>query len=1274
LDTAKEAGEMAMSHGARAVRGLGPIMGILVLGILASGAAFVMARQSDDQRVQSELEARALLRANAFERRLVLTMGSLEALANFIASEKDVDAASFHRFAHLDHDSDDVNSALIWAPLVRGPDRKAFVAAHAADAAGDFEIKERTPEGSIVVAAQRDEYLPSLFEEIYAGPSGVSGFDLMSLPAIRTSAERARDEGAPIVTPPLAVFMGATQKLGFTVFWPAYSTDDVPAMRADRRASFRGAVVGRLGFDQVLSAMIASSPEIEENIEFLVDRGQNGGASDRVGSYDSRTGKVTIGDAPVAAAVGSVSVTRKFDDLERNWTIRFLFPPAVIAKLRSGSPWAWLVFGLALTSLAAAFFERERSRRRGVEAVVAERTFELSREVEERRCQELDARETAGRLQAVVDTTVHGLVIVDNDGAISMFNPAAERLFSYRAAEIIGQNVTMLMAPPFCDEYDGYLRKRRQTSEREIIGISREVVGRRKDGTTFPMDVAIGEASQNGTSILVGVIVDLSERKRGEAALRLWGDAFEKAAFGIAIVDAQNGTLRLVNTAMARMHGMTVDEMHDMPIRDGYPDEERDRVAPLLATADRTGHAAFEALHRRKDGSVFPAQIDITSVQDQEGKVLYRIASVFDISEGKKAERHVAQMEGRYRGLLEAAPDAMVVVSQGGNIVLLNVQAERQFGYIRDELIGQKVKAIIPEGFAERLIADGTRSAAEALAQQIGTGLELTGRRKNGSEFPIELMLSPLDSAEGTLVTAAIRDISVRKDAEKHLVQMEARYRGLLEAAPDAMIVVNQDRQIVLLNLQAEKRFGYRRDELVGQKVTNIIPKGFAERLLADGLRSAEDALAQQIGMGIELTGRRKDGSEFPIELMLSPLVSVEGILVTAAIRDLTARNAIHEQLRQSQKMEAIGNLTGGMAHDFNNLLGVVIGNLDLLRPLLAPESGPLELADEALKAALRGAELTRRLLAFARRQPLAPKRVAINELVANIVKLLERMLGERVAIMLNLASSVWPAVVDPTQLEAAITNIATNARDAMPDGGSLTITTANRRIDDDYAELHPEVATGDYVLIEVSDTGAGMTPDVLAKIFEPFYTTKELGKGTGLGLSMVFGFIKQSGGHINVYSEPGVGTTFRLYLPRARAGAIEEEPPAKAGVPRAGGETVLVVEDNAPLRRIAVRQLTELGYRVIDVEGSSDAIAVLGREKIDILFTDVVMPGKFDGHALARHVAEFWPDVKVVLTSGFPETSVTGTFGALAPAARLLSKPYRRDELAHAVRDALDA
>ena len=309
----------------------------------------------------------------------------------------------------------------------------------------------------------------------------------------------------------------------------------------------------------------------------------------------------------------------------------------------------------------------------------------------------------------------------------------------------------------------------------------------------------------------------------------------------------------------------------------------------------RKGYWGGELTHQRKDGSSLSVSSRWAVQMDGSGRPVAILESNRDVSQRQQVDR-------RFRGLMEAAPDAMVVVNQNGEIVLLNLQAERKFGYSRDELVGRKVTSIIPKGFAERLIADGTRTAAEGLMQQIGTGIELSGRRKDGSEFPIEIMLSPLENAEGILVTAAIRDISVRKAAEEHLVQMEGRYRGLLEAAPDAMVVVNQSGEIVLLNLQAERKFGYSRDELVGRKVTSIIPQGFAERLIADGTRTDTEALLQQIGTGIELSGRRKDGSEFPIEIMLSPLENAEGFLVTAAIRDISVRKVAQENLRQTEE------------------------------------------------------------------------------------------------------------------------------------------------------------------------------------------------------------------------------------------------------------------------------------------------------------------------------------------------------------------------------------
>ena len=377
-----------------------------------------------------------------------------------------------------------------------------------------------------------------------------------------------------------------------------------------------------------------------------------------------------------------------------------------------------------------------------------------------------------------------------------------------------------------------------------------------------------------------------------------------EAAPDAMVVVNHRGEIVLLNLQAEKQFGYHRHELVGQKVKNIIPEGFAERLvadgtrsaAEALAQQIGTG---IELIARRKDGTEFPIELMLSPLESAEGILV--TAAIRDISVRKEAEKHLARMEGRYRGLLEAAPDAMVVVNQKGDIVLLNVQAEKQFGYRRDELVGQRVKNIIPKGFAERLIADEKRSVEDALAQQIGTGIELTGLRKNGSEFPIEIMLSPLESAEGILVTAAIRDISVRKEAEKHLARMEGRYRGLLEAAPDAMVVVNQQGEIVLLNVQAEKQFGYSRDALIGQKVKNIIPEGFAERLIADEKRSVEDALAQQIGTGIELTGLRKNGSEFPIEIMLSPLESAEGIVVTAAIRDISVRKEAEKHLARME-------------------------------------------------------------------------------------------------------------------------------------------------------------------------------------------------------------------------------------------------------------------------------------------------------------------------------------------------------------------------------------
>jgi two-component system, NtrC family, sensor kinase len=384
------------------------------------------------------------------------------------------------------------------------------------------------------------------------------------------------------------------------------------------------------------------------------------------------------------------------------------------------------------------------------------------------------------------------------------------------------------------------------------------------------------------------------------------------------------------------------------------------------------------------------------------------------------------------------------------------------------------------------------------------------------------------------------------------------------------------------------------------------------------------------------------------------------------------ARAAIEQQLRRSQKMEAMGQLTGGVAHDFNNLLGVIVANADLLLEAVKDNPAQAELVNEILGSAAHGAQLTHRLLAFGRQQPLSAQVVDLNEGLPRIVTILQRTLGEQITIRTVLGDALWRTAVDPTQIEDALLNLAINARDAMPDGGKLTIETANQHLDEEYASLHPEVTPGDYVMLAMSDTGIGMPPDVVERAIEPFFTTKEVGKGTGLGLSMIYGFTKQSRGHLNIYSEVGVGTTIRLYLPRSidEAGPAEAAPEATAA-PAAGGETILLVDDNEPLRRVTLRRLVGLGYRVEEARDGPSALALLdtGRH-FDLLFSDIGLPGGMNGRALADQARLRDPSLGVLLTTGYGNNGD----GGQSDTYPLIHKPYRGNELAAKLREVLSS
>jgi PAS domain S-box-containing protein len=755
------------------------------------------------------------------------------------------------------------------------------------------------------------------------------------------------------------------------------------------------------------------------------------------------------------------------------------------------------------------------------------------RDISARKGAETHLAQMEGRYRGLLEAAPDAMVVVNVIGEIVLLNVRAEKQFGYSRDELVGQKVKNIIPQGFAERIISDGTRSAAEALAQQIGTGIELIGRRKDGSQFPIEIMLSPLESPEGILVTAAIRDITVRKSADTHLAQMEGRYRgllEAAPDAMVVVNVAGEIVLLNVQAEKRFGYSRDELVGQKVKNIIPQGFAERIisdgtrsaADALAQQIGTG---IELIGRRKDGSEFPIEIMLSPLESPEGILV--TAAIRDISVRKSAETHLAQMEGRYRGLLEAAPDAMVVVNVGGEIVLLNVQAEKRFGYSRDELVGQKVKNIIPQGFAERIISDGTRSAAEALAQQIGTGIELIGRRKDSSEFPIEIMLSPLESPEGILVTAAIRDISVRKGAETHLAQMEGRYRGLLEAAPDAMVVVNPGGDIVLLNVQAEKQFGYGRDELVGQKVKNIIPEGFAERIIADGTRSAAEALAQQIGTGIELVARRKDGSVFPIEIMLSPLESPEGILVTAAIRDISVRQAAEADLLQkidelNMSNEELGKFAYIASHDLQEPLRMVASYTQLLSRRY---KGKLDAeADEFIAFAVDGANRMQRLI----QDLLSYSRVGTKG-----QELLDTSSEEALQrALVNLRSAVeesgalvthdpLPTVMaDGTQLIQLFQNLIGNAIKYQKPG---------------VPRVHISVVRSGAKqwTFSVKDNGLGIEPQYFEKIFGMFQRLhkREEFAGTGIGLAICKKIAERHGGNISVESEPGQGSTFSFAL-----------------------------------------------------------------------------------------------------------------------------------------------
>ncbi len=748
-----------------------------------------------------------------------------------------------------------------------------------------------------------------------------------------------------------------------------------------------------------------------------------------------------------------------------------------------------------------------------------------------------------------------------------------------------------------------------------------------------------------GTLLFFAVGTPMVRRSR-EGADRfrhLFGNIRSGATVVRAIADGEDFLITGFNPGAERIEGLSRQEVVGRPLSEAFPALRQSRLMETLKRVSRTGQPEYvpaslygdEQHHGWRENYVYKLP---------SGEI---VALSEDVTERKEADEALKESEARWRSIIEAHAQAIVIVDNKHEIRFVNQAAEVLFGHPQQELLGA------PFGFP--------------LVQ--GDAAEIEIIRPAGSIAYGEMRAIPMRWGGHDVFLLFIQDISAHKRAERDLRKLFLA----IEQSPASVMITDVSGRIEYVNPKFTETTGYTYAEVVG-KSPGFLKSG---NMSKEDYRRLWDTISSgQVWRG-EFNNRRKNGELFWELASIAPVRDGRGKVThyVAVKEDISERKVTEERLRQSQRMETIGQLTGGIAHDFNNLLAIIIGNLQLMEERGGIDREDRELIADAIWSAERGAQLTHRLLAFARRQWLNPKATHINLIVGEMAGLLRRTLGERIEIREELAASVWETMIDRGQLESALLNLVVNARDAMPNGGVLTIATETARLPGPVQTRGEDVTPGDYVVLSVADTGIGMSPEMLERVFEPFFTTKKFGEGSGLGLSMVYGFVRQSGGTITIDSTVSRGTIVRLYLPRATRDDADVEQPNQAPVRRhsPGGEVILVVEDDSRVRKTASNILRKHGYEVVEAEDAGEALQAVDRlSRLDLLFTDVVLANGINGSDLAHQVLCRRPNTRILLTSGYAQHSPS-VEKLLAEGIELLAKPYRGAELASRVRNLLD-
>ncbi|HDR05383.1 MAG TPA: PAS domain S-box protein [Candidatus Marinimicrobia bacterium] len=869
-------------------------------------------------------------------------------------------------------------------------------------------------------------------------------------------------------------------------------------------------------------------------------------------------------------------------------------------------------------------------------------------------------------LATMLDTAPSSITVHNANGEFLYANQKTFELHGFSKEEFFALNLQNIDVPESAQHTEARIQKIAETGE-----VSFESSHYRKDGSAFPLHILSKSVTWNHQAAILSVATDISEQKAFEQALvereEQIQSIFRSAPVGIGML--VDRVFKAVNPSTTEITGYSREELIGQSARMLYATDEdfnyveREKYAQIA----KYGRGAVETRWKRKDGEIRQILLSSTPIdlKDLSKGVTF---SAQDITERKQAEKALRESEERFKALHNSSFGG-ITIHDKGLILECNQGLSDITGWSYDELIGMDGLLLIAESsrnFVRSQIAAGYEKAFEAV-----------GIRKNGEEYPLRLEARSIPYKRKQVRVVEFRDITEQKAAEAALQESEYKFRSLIDQAAEMLFLHDTEGKIIEVNRAAIENTGYSREELCNMNVMDIDP----DVIERDDLKNYWKKLQiDSEAVTFESRHKRKDGAFYPVENTIAVVQLKDKNYLFALARNISERKEaeaqqlkLREQLIQAQKMESVGRLAGGVAHDFNNMLMVIMGQAELAMGKISPDDKLYSYLTEINKAGERSANLTRQLLAFARRQTIQPRIVNLNDIVSDMLKMLRRLVGENIDLVWQPGAKIWPIRVDPAQIDQILANLSVNARDAIDNSGFLILRTNNVTLDEDYCGKNSDCKPGEYVQLVVSDTGCGMSKEVLENLFEPFFTTKAIGEGTGLGLSTVYGIVKQNNGHIKVYSELDMGSTFNIYFPRYNEGILTVDKLTNKENILGGNGTILLVEDEAAILHLNHELLNDLGYTVLKAISPDEAIkkAASYEGKIHLLLTDVIMPG-MNGRQLAEQLIANRPDMKIIYMSGYT-SNVIARHGVLDKGVQFIQKPFTKATLAKKIRQAIN-